>query len=108
MSWLAFSLGYVGVASFAFAMAAHHRAVFGQAPAPQRMRGFRLTGVALLATALVAANAALGWQVGLVAWVAMLAVSGFALTQLLAFAPRWSLTPGGGLLVCALFSLVLS
>ncbi|MES2697187.1 MAG: DUF3325 domain-containing protein [Verrucomicrobiota bacterium] len=108
MSWLAFALGYAGVTLFAYAMVVHHRAVFGHAPNPRQMRGFRIGGTTLLAAALFATIAALGWQVGLVAWVAMLGISGFVLTQLLSFAPRLALAPAGGLLVTALLVSVFS
>lgn len=102
MNWLAFALGYAGVASFAFAMAPHHRIVFGRLPELRRARTLRLAGSALLAAALAFASTGLGWQVGLVTWLAFLAVSGFALTQLLAYAPRLALAPVAPLLLGAL------
>lgn len=108
MSWFSFALNYAGLALLAFAMTAHHRTVFGRAPEPRSVRTYRVAGCALLAFALAASLVALGWQVGLVAWFTMLGVGGFALTQLLAFAPRFALAPAAGLLLSALLVSVLS
>jgi hypothetical protein len=102
VSWLAFALGYAGVALLAFAMTPHHRAVFGRVAGPRRVFRFRIAGSALLVAAFTACVLALGIQVGLIGWIAMLSVSGFFLTQLLAFAPRCALLPAVGLLLSAL------
>ncbi len=111
MSWLAFALAYAGVALFALAMKAHqntHRALFGHAADSRQCRAFRCGGTALLLAAALAATHAFGWQVGLVAWCAMLTASGFTLTQLLAYAPRFTFAPAGGLLVSALLVSIFS
>jgi hypothetical protein len=101
VNWIAFSLGYAGVALFAVAMTAHHRTVFGRVSDPRRVLALRLGGSALLAASLGAAVLALGWQVGVVAWCAIFAVSGFLLTQFLAFAPRLLPWPAVALLAMA-------
>lgn len=108
MSWFAFALNYTGLTLLAFAMAVHHRTVFGRVPEPRTALAYRVAGWALLAVALVASLFALGWQVGLVAWITMLGAGGFALTQLLTFAPRFALAPAAGLLLSALLVSVLS
>ena len=99
MSWLTFALSYAGVACFGLAMSAHHRAVFGRAPDARRVRRFRLGGSSLVLAALITACTSHGWQIGATTWVAMLATSGFALTQLFTYAPRFALVPAAVLLV---------
>lgn len=108
MSWFSFALNYAGLTLLAFAMTVHHRTVFGRVPEPRSVRTYRAAGWTLLAFGLAAALVALGWQVGLVAWVCMLGAGGFALTQLLTFAPRFALAPAAGLLLSAIFVSVLS
>lgn len=108
MSWVAFSLSYAGVALVASAMTVHHRTVFGRSPVTNHVRWLRLAGGVLGIGALPAAVAALGWQVGFVTWCAMLMVSGFVVTQLLAFAPRRAFWPIGALVVPALIGWVFS
>lgn len=98
MNWLAFALAYAAVTTFALAMATHHRTAFGGPPDACRQFSFRFIGCVLLALSALSALRAFGWQIGLVAWIAMLATSGFVLTLFLAFAPRLLALPGGLLL----------
>ncbi len=102
MHWLAFALAYAAVVAFALAMAAHHRTVFARRPDARRQLSLRFLGGALLALSAFAALRAFGPQIGLVAWIAMLATSSFVLTQFLAFAPRLLPLPGGLLLAVLL------
>jgi hypothetical protein len=88
VSWIAFSLGYTGVTFFALAMTVHHRTAFGRLSDPRRVLAFRFGGSVLLIISFGTAVQSFGWPIGIVAWGAILAVSGFLLTQLLAFAPR--------------------
>jgi hypothetical protein len=88
VSWIAFSLGYTGVALFALAMTVHHRTAFGGVPDSRRVLAFRFGGSVLLIASLGAAVKSFGWPIGVVTWSAILVISGFLLTQLLAFAPR--------------------
>ncbi|HEY1111064.1 MAG TPA: DUF3325 domain-containing protein [Opitutaceae bacterium] len=108
MSWFAFALSYAGLTLLAFAMTVHHRTVFGRAPEPRSVRTYRVAGWAHIAFALAASLVALGWQVGLIAWVCMLGASGFVLTQFLSFAPRFALAPAAGLLLSAVLVSALS
>lgn len=103
MSWLAFAQAYTAMLAFALAMPTHHQAVFQRAPKRHRTWRWRTAGVALCVGSLAAAKLTLDWQIGIVLWIAMLALSGFALTQFLAFAPRWSPAPAVGLLLLGLF-----
>jgi hypothetical protein len=86
----------------------HHRTIFGRVPEPVRVRRFRIAGSVLLLAALIAVSAALGWKVGLMAWIAMLSVSAFAVTQFLTYAPRFTLAPAGALLLSAVLAATLS
>lgn len=108
MSWLALALGYAAVTCFALAMTGHHRTVFGRVASKNRARMFRLVGSILTAGALAAVVAAFGWPIGIVAWVASLSISGFVLTQLLAYAPRLVFAPVAPLLLSALLVSVIS
>lgn len=104
MSSLAFALNYLAMLAFALAMKPHHVAVFRAPPSELRQRTFRFTGIALAAAALACLRVHLGWQIGLVTWVAMAGVGGFLVSQLLATFPRWVPVPALGLLAVAVIA----
>ena len=89
MIWLSLALTYAGLAVFALGMEAHHRAVFARAPGARLRSGARMAGGVLLVLALVASVVAVGAGLGAVEWMIGLSASGFALTLVLAFRPRW-------------------
>ena len=104
MSWLAFAFTYLALVAFALAMKVHHVAVFRTTPSEIRQRTFRFVGIALAAAALACLRVHLGWQIGLVAWIAMAGVGGFLMSQLLAAFPRWVPIPALGLLAVAVLA----
>jgi len=93
MTCLLVVLAYASMAAFACAMRGHHRTVFRRDTVPEVRRAWRIIGYALVAAALGVAVTCHGWGGGLVAWIAAVTVGGFALTLLLAVAPRWIVAP---------------
>lgn len=103
MNSFAALLAYAGLTTLALAMGRHHRTVFRRDLPPRRRQGLRLAGWLLLAWSVAAALRAHGAEVGPVAWFAAAASGGFALTLLLAYAPRlWPLPLAALLLACCL------
>lgn len=87
---VAFVLAYAGFAALSLAQERHHEAVYGTSSAltPRRTRMLRWLGTALLVAALVIAFVVWGLVVGLVAWLAMLAVAGIAQAMVLTWRPQ--------------------
>lgn len=88
MSLLALVLAYAGWLSLCLAMPRHQRPLLQRELGTTSGRLLRAAGAALLVAGFAAAVAALGWQIGPVAWIACLAVSGIALVLALPLAPR--------------------
>lgn len=105
MIWLALALAYSSVALFALAMVPHYRTVFRHVPTGGTRQFLQVGGGALAIASALATVAALGWQAGLVAWLAGLSVAGFVVTQFLTFAPWWVFTPAASLLAAFLAAL---
>ena len=91
---------YGAVLAFALTMRTHHRRVFGRDTGWPGRSMCLVSGYAMLLGALGVATVQHGAAGGLVAWVGAVTVSGFALTLLLALAPRWVAVPGLVALVC--------
>ncbi len=104
MNALAALLAYAGLTTLAFAMARHHRTVFRRDLPPRDRRLLRTLGWLLLALSVTAAFRAHGVEIGTVAWFALVAGTGFALTLLLAYAPRFWPAPLAALLLLGLLT----
>lgn len=104
MTWLAFAFTYLALVAFALAMKVHHLAVFRTVPSEIRQRTFRFVGIALAAAALACLRVRLGWQIGLVTWIAMAGIGGFLVSQLLAAFPRWVPAPALGFVALAVLA----
>jgi uncharacterized protein DUF3325 len=74
----------------ALGMQRHQLPALGRKPSRNIRNGSKSAGWILLAFAVPVAVAAYGWPVGVVALFAWLAVTGFALTLCLAYAPRFT------------------
>lgn len=94
-------LAYVGWLGLCLAMPRHQRPLLQRELDAGRSRGLRLAGWLMLGLSFMAAVAAQGWQLGPVAWVACLAVSGIGLVLALPYHPRGCLRFAGLALVLA-------
>ena len=94
-------LAYVGWLGLCLAMPRHQRPLLQRELDAGRSRGLRLAGWLMLGLSFMAAVAAQGWQLGPVAWVACLAVSGIGLVLALPYQPRGCLRFAGLALVLA-------
>jgi hypothetical protein len=74
----------------ALGMERHHLPALGRKPSRNFRNGSKSAGWILLAFAIPVAVAAYGWPVGAVTLFAWLAVTGFALTLCLSYAPRFA------------------
>ena len=101
MTSLALAVTYTALNTLALAMKPHHRAVFTRELSLARQRWLRLLGWSLLTFSFATDVAVQGWQLGPVHWLAAIAIGGFALTLLLAYAPRWCALPIAALLLLA-------
>jgi hypothetical protein len=101
MTWLALTLDYAALLAFALGMDAHHRAILGRGPSPDRRRAWKCAGGALLALALAASVWAHGIGVGVVLWFAGWAACGLLLTLLLERCPRLCALPAFACLLAA-------
>lgn len=87
------------LAFLALAMERHHFPALGRKPSRDVRIGSKWAGWTMLAFAFPVAIAAYGWSVGTVMLFAWLAVTGFALTLCLAYAPRLMPVCMGGMAV---------
>lgn len=104
MNALAALLTYAGLTMLALAMARHHRTVFRRDLTPHRRRILRAAGWLFLALSVTAAFRTHGAEIGAVAWFALAAGTGFALTLLLAYVPRFWPAPLAALLLLSLLT----
>ncbi|HEY0917528.1 MAG TPA: DUF3325 domain-containing protein [Solimonas sp.] len=81
-------LAYAGWMGLCLAMPRHQRPLLQRELDVGQSRGLRLAGWLMLGLSFAAAVAAQGWQLGSVAWVACLAVSGIGLVLALPYRPR--------------------
>lgn len=103
------ALLFAALTCLVLAMPAHYRRIFPEdSPGAGTLRTWRFLGWAGMFASLIYALRAGSWQVGLVTWVVMLAVSGAALTLLLTYAPRRVPAIAGVVLVLAVGELVVS
>lgn len=88
MSVLALSLGYIGWAALAFAMARNYRLLMSKAPSRILVVLLRLLGAAALVGSLLVCADQWGWPRGSIALFGVLSVSGLALIAILAVSSR--------------------
>jgi hypothetical protein len=94
-------LAYGGWLALCMAMPRHQRPLLQRELGILRARALRLGGSLLLGLSFAAAVAGEGWQLGPVAWVACLAVSGIGLVLALPYWPRRCLQFAGMALILA-------
>jgi len=88
MMLAALMLVYAGWMALCLAMTRHQRPLLQRELGRRASALLRAGGASLLLLGLAAALCAQGWQIGPVAWVACLAVSGIALVLTLPYRPR--------------------